>query len=88
MTYRKGEMTSAQLNRDFPHQVALPADRCSGKNHDLILLACANLEVVPRHHSVRHNDSNYIAYCFADLQHADGFRAIFGGEKFNPKSAP
>ncbi len=41
MSYRKDELSPKALDRDFPFQVALPADLVAGKNYDLILIACA-----------------------------------------------
>lgn len=85
MTRRKGEITSAQIDREYPLQIALPAEQVAGRNHDLILTACARLEAAPRTHSVRHDDRWYVVYCFPTDTAACGFQAIFGGEPFNPK---
>jgi hypothetical protein len=30
MARRKGEYSKSRLDREFPHQVILPADRCAG----------------------------------------------------------
>ena len=83
MTARKGELTKAQLDRDFPHQVAVPAWRCAESSGGRqIQIFCANLRIAPRHHTVRRNDKDFIVYCFADPQQY--FQAAFGGETFKP----
>jgi hypothetical protein len=33
MTRRKGELTAGAIDREWPHQVALPADKMAGKNY-------------------------------------------------------
>ena len=35
MSRRKGELTSGRINREWPYQVALPADQLLGKNYDV-----------------------------------------------------
>jgi hypothetical protein len=65
--------------------VALPAAHCAVTSQgDLVQIALFQLNAAPHHHSVRHNDRDYIVYCFADASHADIFRETFKGEKFNP----
>ena len=82
---RKGELSKTQLDRDFPHQVAVSADRCTGKaDGPAIHLFCFQANVAPRHHTVRRDDRDFIVYCFADPQHAALFQARFGGEPFDP----
>jgi len=38
----------------------------------------------PRQHSVRRDDRDYV-FCFATDTDARCFKALFGGETFNPK---
>ena len=85
MSRRKGEISSAAIDRDFPFQVALAADQVSGRNFELIQIACAALSCAPRNHSVRRDDREYIVFCFATDTDALGFKALFGGEDFDPK---
>jgi len=54
-------------------------------NYNLIEVFCANLSLAPRGHSVRRNDIEYRVFCFSDPQHAASFKAVFGGEDFDPK---
>jgi hypothetical protein len=85
MSNRKGELSSAQIDREWPHQVALRADFICGAKHAIIEQIKAELGGCPRGHTVRHNDTGYVVYCFSDLLKADTFRELFRGEPFNPK---
>ena len=85
MTNRKGEPTKTWLDKNFPHQVAIPAMRCTGTaDGPQIQIFCHQVNVAPRHHSVRRDDKSYVVYCFANPQHAKAFAAIFEGEPFSP----
>src|SRR3954470_18854285 len=39
VVYRKGELSNGTIDREWPHQVALPAHRCGGANY-VISLFC------------------------------------------------
>jgi Family of unknown function (DUF6328) len=40
VVYRKGELSKGTMDRQWPHQVALPAARCTGHNYVTIRLFC------------------------------------------------
>ncbi len=84
MGRRTGEMSKSQLDRDFPYQIAVPADRCKGDNREKQTRFCADLSLAPRLHSVIHDEVTYQVFCFADPQHATSFQDTFGGQKFSP----
>jgi len=50
VAYRKGELSKAAIDRNWPHQVALPEYRCSGHNYVTIHLFCEGLSLCPRGH--------------------------------------
>ena len=56
MTRRKGELTSNRIDREWPHQVALPADQVRGENYDITYDFCRGLSLCPRGHTVRRED--------------------------------
>jgi len=75
------------MDREWPHQVALPAYRCNGGNYITIRLFCDEhrLSLCTRTHSFRHDDYDVIVFCFAERAHAEQFRAQFGGDFLDPK---
>jgi hypothetical protein len=85
MTRRSGELSARTIDRDWPHQVALPADQVMGNNFDIIREFCRALSLCPRGHTVQRDNVAYSVFCFGDPAHADLFRKRFGGERFDPK---
>jgi hypothetical protein len=85
MCRTKGELSSAEIDRRWPYQVALPADQCRGAHFRTQHAFCLDLSLCPRGHSVFHKDQWWQVFCFAKEVDADAFRARFGGEHFDPK---
>ena len=46
--YRRGELSKHIIDPDWPHQIALPAYRCTGANYVTIHLFCQDLTLCPR----------------------------------------
>jgi hypothetical protein len=88
VVYRKGELSKAMMDRDWPHQVALPAYRCLGHNYVTIHLFCEGLSLCRSTHSFRHDDVDFVVLCFAERAHGERFRERFGGEFIDPKNRP
>ena len=86
--YRRGEPSKAIIERDWPHQIALPAERCSGYDYVTIRLFCEDLSLCPRGHSFRRDNIDMNVFCFAERAHAEQFRGRFGGEFIDPKDRP
>jgi hypothetical protein len=65
MTQRKGEITTARLRREWPHHVALSADKVQGhKNCDLVHGFADTLpSVAPRTFSMFRRDRDYVVFC-------------------------
>jgi hypothetical protein len=79
---RKGELSQARLRRDWPHHVALSADKvCGAKNYGLVHSFAAALSGAPRTFSMRRNDLDIVVFCFAKPEDADAFCESFGGER-------
>lgn len=85
MARRKGELSNSELDRKWPHQVALAAEQVNGRNYPVLHAFCRELSVAPRGHSVNRDSIPYVVFCFADPAHADAFKKRFGGEPFDPK---
>ena len=83
MIYRKGELSPAAVDRGWPHQVALRADRVVRDFH-IIAEFCSELSLCARGHSVNDGTDWYRVYCFAKPEDAATFAARFGGERFDP----
>jgi hypothetical protein len=88
VVYRKGELSKAMMDREWPHQVALRAYRCHGHNYVTIRLFCEPLSLCPRTHSFRRDDADMIVFCFAERDHTEKFREHFGGELIDPIDRP
>jgi hypothetical protein len=88
MIYRKGELSKDTIDRDRPHQVALPAARCTGHNYGRIHLFCEDLSLCPRGHSFRRDIIDMNVFCFAERAHAERFRVRSVGEFIDPKTRP
>jgi hypothetical protein len=82
-------MSKGMMDRQWPHQIALPAYRCLGHNYLTMRFFCEGerLSLCPRI-TFRRDDRDMLVFCFAQRQHAEQFRARFDGEFIDPKSLP
>lgn len=83
---RKGELSRSGIDRNWPHQVALPAATTKGEQHAAALAFCKNLTLASRGHSFRRDDQDWHAWCVAEPKHAAVFHKRFGGEMMTPKT--
>src|SRR5689334_2750098 len=90
MVYRKGELSRVAIDREWPHQVALPEARCIGHEYRTIHLFAdrESLSLCPRGLAFRRDDQWFNVFCFAECEHADRFMERFGGELIAPKDRP
>lgn len=76
-------MTKGQIDREWPHQVALPASFVNGNNYIIIHRFCRGLSICPRHQSFRRdNGEEWICYCFAERSDAEYFITFFPNGEF------
>jgi hypothetical protein len=90
MVRRKGEMSKAMIDRDWPHQVALAAEFVAGANFVVINAFCREekLSLSPRGHHFPGEGGWYVVYCFAERDHAERFQRRFGGAFVDPAKRP
>lgn len=48
MVRKKGEISSAAIDRQYPHQVILPTRCYSGGNYETVNAFCRDLSLAPR----------------------------------------
>jgi hypothetical protein len=85
MVHRRGEFSSARVDREWPHQVALPASASLNGVYETIHEFCKSLSLCLRGRTACHEDQWFNVYCFSDPADVDKFMQRFGGEKFDPK---
>jgi hypothetical protein len=81
MTRPKGTTTRSLLDRQWPHQVALPAEALRGTEHSMPVYALAKeLAGEPRRYRLERDRRDFTVFCFADPAHVQAFAERFGGE--------
>jgi hypothetical protein len=88
MVYRKGELSKGTIDSQWPHQVAVQADKSTGANWVAIRDFCKGLSLCPRGHYFYRGAIGFNVYCFAEREHAELFRDRFDGELIEPKDRP
>ena len=90
VVYCKGELSKAMMDRQWPHQVALPAYRCLGHNYLTMRFFCEGegLSLCPRTHSLRRDDQDVLVFSFAKHTHAEQFRDRFSGDSLDSEDRP
>jgi hypothetical protein len=82
MTGLNGEIAKRQIDREYPHQVAMRV-QLGGLGLRLLQLNdfCREHAMPFRTHTDRRDGEDFIRYCFGDPAHADTFASTFSGER-------
>ena len=80
MSYRPGEITRQQIDRDWPHQVEVPAHITAGAAYRSIHEFAESLSVAPRKGRSSYRDGvDYVRFAFSRTGDADAFQERYGG---------
>jgi hypothetical protein len=81
MTRARGGITRTLLDRNYPHQVALPAEALRGAEHNMpIYQLSKELAGEPLRYRMIRDGRELIVFCFARPEDAQTFAGRFGGE--------
>jgi len=83
MTSARGQSSRTMLDREFPHQVLVPADSVQGHAFTQVFSFHEHAGVPIKNYSAREDDKWYLLYCFAERSNAIAFQMVFGGELFD-----
>lgn len=85
---RKGELSKSTINREFPHQVALPAADVEGAGYHSRYDYANDLGACRRGHTFHRDDKYFVVFCFPTREAADALMEQFGGEYMTPDTRP
>jgi hypothetical protein len=81
MRRRKDEQTIADLQRDWPHHVALPVEKVLGAaNSETVRAFARTLSAAQLTYMVGQGDAVVVMFCFKMPEDARVFAERFGGE--------
>jgi hypothetical protein len=84
---RRGELSKGMIDRNWPHQVALPAPVVVARFNE-INEAARRLSACTRTHAFRRDDVDHVVYCFGRPEDGEVFQLQFGGEMLRAKDRP
>lgn len=85
MSRSRGDISNSHLNQDYPHQVALPYDQCTGKNYGDPQRFAGLLGAYWRQRSASDGRNSFLVFCFKGAEEARQFMGTFNGVPFYPE---
>jgi hypothetical protein len=80
-------MSSWQIDRGFPHQVAMPNTTTVARHREL-KAATEGLKLSPLPHGFFRDGQSWVVYCFAEPEDATRIAQQFDGELMCPDTRP
>jgi len=78
----KGRNRPGRLKRNWPHHVALPAEKVHGVANSAAVRGFAHtLSAAPMQLHMRRGHSDFVVFCFTKPEDAQVFAEQFGGER-------
>ena len=79
---RKGPIDRRQLQRQWPHHVALPTEAVRGvANSETVRSFAGTLSAAPLTYALIRDEAHFEVFCFAKPEDAQAFAERFGGER-------
>jgi hypothetical protein len=85
MSRPRGQPSATAIDQGWPHQVALPIDRCTGTNFQAPHAFLKGLSVHWQPHVVSDGERRYHVFCFSLPEDAIQFKEAFSGTPFYPE---
>lgn len=85
MNRSRGALSQTGIDRGWPHQVALPIDRCTGKDFQAPNDLSRQLGGYSLHPEVADGDQRYLIFCFREPRDAAKFKEAFDAVPFYPE---
>lgn len=79
----RGQPSATQIDRSYPHQVAVP--RFEGRGLGYFSPSGPLSSLCGRRFDVSDGTTGYEVFCFADREQAERFRDAIKGEDFDPR---
>jgi hypothetical protein len=85
MSRPRGQPSATAIDHGWPHQVAMPIDRCTGANYEAPHTFLKGLSVHWQPHDVTDGRERYHVFCFSLPEDALQFKQAFGSVPFYPE---
>lgn len=85
MSRSRGDISNTHLNHDYPYQVALRYDLCTGTNYGDPQRLAGLLGAYWRQRHASDGEECFLVFCFNEAEDARQFKETFDGVPFYPE---